>query len=180
MNAIAWFDVDRQRVYMERPRAVAVGPQTFFNPNDEIISAAGLVAVEYDADIPAGNRVIEWNPPRIRSKTETEIAIEQAALDELATAREAAASLPATFANGVAVQDAAGHWVELVPDGSDVVAVQVSNSPLSKAQHDEMKSAALAARESKKAAKAALKAAVAGAKNDKDTLAAVVKWIEAQ
>jgi hypothetical protein len=63
---------------------------------------------------------------------------EQMAAD-LAQAR--LATLPSQFANGVAVLDANGHWLELVPVGDDVVPMQVSNSPLNPDTRDTMKAA---------------------------------------
>ena len=69
---------------------------------------------------------------------------------------EAQAKLPQTFPTGIAVTNAAGHWVEFVPDGTNVVAqtlaIQVSQSPLTPEQREAMKAAALAEREAKKAA----------------------------
>lgn len=69
---------------------------------------------------------------------------------------EAQAKLPQTFPTGIAVTNAAGHWVEFVPDGTNVVAqtlaIQVSQSPLTPEQREAMKAAALADREAKKAA----------------------------
>lgn len=105
--------------------------------------------------------------------TEAEIAARDFA--EAQAAQEAAeqaalmATLPATFETGIAVTNSAGHWVQFVPDGTNVfaetLAIQVSQSPLTPAQHDAMLAAALAAR---KAARAAAKAAVEDAgKNGK-------------
>ena len=73
---------------------------------------------------------------------------------------EAQAKLPQTFPTGIAVTNAAGHWVEFVPDGTNVVAqtlaIQVSQSPLTPEQREAMKAAALANRSAKRAeAKAA-------------------------
>ena len=75
---------------------------------------------------------------------------------------EAQAKLPQTFPTGIAVTNSAGHWVEFVPDGTNVVAqtlaIQVSRSPLTPAQHDAMLAAALADREAKRAEAKAAKA----------------------
>lgn len=74
---------------------------------------------------------------------------------------EAQATLPQTFPTGIAVTNAAGHWVEFVPDGTNVVAetlaIQVSHSPLTPDQREAMKAAALAEREAKRAEAAAAK-----------------------
>lgn len=75
---------------------------------------------------------------------------------------EAQAKLPQTFPTGIAVTNAAGHWVEFVPDGTNVVAqtlaIQVSQSPLTPEQREAMKAAALAEREAKRAEAKAAKA----------------------
>lgn len=69
---------------------------------------------------------------------------------------EAQAKLPQTFPTGIAVTNSAGHWVEFVPDGTNVVAqtlaIQVSHSPMTPEQREAMKAAAMAEREAKKAA----------------------------
>jgi len=75
---------------------------------------------------------------------------------------EAQATLPATFPTGIAVTNSAGHWVEFVPDGTNVVAqtlaIQVSHSPMTPEQREAMKAAALAEREAKRAKAKAAKA----------------------
>ena len=77
-------------------------------------------------------------------------------------AAEAAATLPAQFPTGIATTNAAGHWVEFVPDGTNVVAqtlaIQVSQSPLTQEQREAMKAAALADRAAKRAKAKAAKA----------------------
>lgn len=85
---------------------------------------------------------------------------------------EAQASLPETFPNGIAVRDDNGHWVELVPSGDTlpVLGYQVSNSPLSKNEHDAMKTA-------RKADTAALKASAYKAKNEKDQAPLLMKAV---
>ena len=70
-------------------------------------------------------------------------AAAQAAAEAAAQAAEIEA-LPRTFDTGIAVKDDAGHYVELVPEGQDVVAVQISNSPLDPATRRAMKQAAVA------------------------------------
>jgi len=74
---------------------------------------------------------------------------------------EAQAKLPQTFPTGIAVTNSAGHWVEFVPDGTNVVAqtlaIQVSQSPLTPEQREAMKAAALAERSAKRAEAAAAK-----------------------
>lgn len=97
-----------------------------------------------------------------REATAQEIA-DKAAADQAAAEQAALdATLPATFATGIAVTNEAGHWVEFVPDGTNVVAqtlaIQVSQSPLTPEQREAMKAAALADRAAKLAeAKAAKK-----------------------
>lgn len=88
---------------------------------------------------------------------------DKASADAAAQAQAAlSASLPQTFATGIAVTNAAGHWVQFIPDGTNVVAetlaLQVSQSPLTPAQHDAMLAAALAARAAKRAKAKAAKA----------------------
>lgn len=46
--------------------------------------------------------------------------------------------LPAEFPSGVAILDDDGHWRELVPVGEEVIAVQVSQSPLTAGQRKAM------------------------------------------
>ena len=74
---------------------------------------------------------------------------------------EAQAKLPQTFPTGIAVTNSAGHWVEFVPDGTNVVAqtlaIQVSHSPMTPEQREAMKAAALADRAAKRAEAAAAK-----------------------
>lgn len=74
---------------------------------------------------------------------------------------EAQAKLPQTFPTGIATTNAAGHWVEFVPDGTNVVAqtlaIHVSHSPLTPDQRDAMLAAALADRAAKRAEAAAAK-----------------------
>jgi hypothetical protein len=48
-------------------------------------------------------------------------------------------SLPELFNNGIAVLDDDGHAIELVPVGSEVIAIQVSNSPLDPQTRERMK-----------------------------------------
>ena len=80
------------------------------------------------------------------------------------------AGLPQTSETGYAVLDDAGHWVELIPtgDGLPVIGAQVSNSPLTKGQHDAMKAR-------RKAAHDALKAKAKAAKTDKEKIAVLMQ-----
>lgn len=116
----------------------------FHEPDDALLVAAGFTAVEVPDCAPA-NRVVTFDPPGIRCKTADELSAEaQAAADAAAPAAEIEA-LPRTFDTGIAVKDDDGHYVELVPQGQDVVAVQISNSPLDPATRRAMKQAAVAA-----------------------------------
>jgi len=54
-------------------------------------------------------------------------------------------ALPVVFESGIAVVDKNGHHVELVPEGQDVIAVQISASPLDPATRRAMKQAAVTA-----------------------------------
>ena len=72
------------------------------------------------------------------------LASKQAAADAAAAEAALLATLPATFATGVAVQDDNGNWQEFVPVGADVLAIQISNSPLDPATRDALKAAAVA------------------------------------
>lgn len=93
--------------------------------------------------------------------TPDRIAQEEAALEEQRAAAEAAATLPATFPTGIAVTNSAGHWVEFIPDGTNVVcetlAIQISQSPLTPEQRNQMRQDAVSAREAKRAEAAAAK-----------------------
>lgn len=117
-----------------------------------------------------------------RYATDAEIAAQALIAQEAAQAAEALAQLPAVFPTGIAVLDAEGHHIELIPDieSAVVVPVQVSNSPLTPEQREAMKAAAKAQRDANKAAKDALKAEIKAAKNDKAKMEAILKWIEAQ
>ena len=96
-----------------------------------------------------------------REATAQEIADKAAADQAAAEAAAAEARLPATFPTGIAVTNSAGHWVEFVPDGTNVVAqtlaIQVSHSPMTPEQREAMKAAALANRAAKRAEAAAAK-----------------------
>jgi len=89
-----------------------------------------------------------------REMTAGEIADMEAANAAAASNATAQASLPATFDTGVAVMNEAGHWVEFVPDGTNVVAetlaIQISNSPLDPETRKQLKADAIAARETKR------------------------------
>lgn len=85
---------------------------------------------------------------------------------------EAQASLPQTFQTGIAVQDEAGHWVELMPtgDGLPVIGAQVSNSPRTPEQRAAMKA-------ERKSAHDALKAKAKAATKDKDKIDALMQAV---
>lgn len=89
-------------------------------------------------------------------------AAAQAQADAEAAAQ---ATLPQVFETGIAVVDESGHHVELLPtgDGLPVIGAQVSNSPLTKEQRDELKAAM-------KDAVAARKAEAKAAKTYKDKI----------
>lgn len=172
--AEVWFDPDGNLVG-NRPAHLP----GWHSPPDDGFEARGFVkAVAPDCDrkywLVSGTTIAEM--------TEAEKAAVDAAEAQSAIDAEALAQLPAVFPTGIAVLDAEGHHIELIPDmeSAVVVPVQVSNSPLTPAQRAEMKAQAQAQREAKKTAKAALKASISGAKNDKDKLAAIIAWIEAQ
>lgn len=156
-----------------------------------IVIAFAISASAFDVPVhyPDG-RIREGYPPRIGAvvnpspatcaeagylpATSAEVAAqeaEDAAAEAAAHAEaEAAASLPQVFPNGIAVLDDNGHHVELLPtgDGLPVIGAQVSNSPLTKEQRDELKAAA-------KAAIAALKATAKTAKQQKDINAVLME-----
>lgn len=103
--------------------------------------------------------VARWETPAEQADREAAEAAAQAQAEAEAAAQ---ATLPATFPTGIAVTNSAGHWVEFVPDGTNVVAqtlaIQVSQSPLTTEQREAMKAAAMAEREAKKAAASFAKA----------------------
>lgn len=113
---------------------------------------------------------------QIVAMTDAEIAARDAAEAQAAqdAAEEAAAqaSLPQTSETGYAVLDENGHWVELEPtgDGLPVIGVQVSNSPLTPEERAAMKA-------ERKAAKAAIKANAASAKNANAKIAALMEAV---
>ena len=99
--------------------------------------------------------------------TPERIAQEDAA--ELAVAEEAAAqaALPQVFATGIATMDADGHHIEHVVTGSNqpILGVQVSNSPLTQEQREELKAAAMAERLARKSARKNAESEMFAAKN---------------
>ena len=111
-----------------------------------------------------------------REATQAEIAADAAAKASAASAAQAEADaqaeLPMQSATGFAALDEDGHWVELLPtgDGLPVIGVQVSNSPLTAEQREQMKA-------QRKAAHDALKAKAKAAKTDKEKLAVLMKAV---
>lgn len=114
----------------------------------------------FEQCIPAGWRIEPTLPPvadgyerlavtYIEGDGTNAVAVYQDTLiaDRLAAEAAAAsnavrlATLPTQFGSGVAVLDADGHWLELVPVGDDVVPIQVSNSPLDPNTRDTLKAA---------------------------------------
>ncbi len=94
-----------------------------------------------------------------RTQAEYDAAHRRPTPGEIAAAQSnaaAQASMPTPMPNGVAVQDAASHWCEIVPvaNSTDVIAVQISNSPLDPATRKAMKDAAMAAHYAAQGAKA--------------------------
>ena len=86
--------------------------------------------------------------------TTEEIAARDAADAAEQAEAEAQAMLPSQFPTGVAITNSEGHWVEFIPDGTNKVAntlaVQISNSPLTKEERESMRDAALAEYNAKK------------------------------
>lgn len=91
-----------------------------------------------------------------REMTAGEIADMEASNATASSNAAAQATLPQTFETGVAVMNEAGHWVEFIPDGTNVVsetiAIQISNSPLDPETRNQMKLDAIAQREAKRQA----------------------------
>lgn len=81
------------------------------------------------------------------------IAQEEAAQSAAQAEAEEQAGLPMQVANGIAVLDENGHWVELLPtgDGLPVIGAQISNSPLEAGQRATMKAERKAASDARKA-----------------------------
>ena len=111
-----------------------------------------------------------------RWETEAETAAREAAVAaanaEADAQTAAAASLPQVFPTGIAVLDDDGHHVELLPtgDGLPVIGAQVSHSPLTKEDRNQLKAAM-------KAAVAARKAEAAAAKTDKEKIAVLMEAV---
>ena len=118
----------------------------------------------------------QWIEAGGRYATAKEIAADAAAKASAASAAqaeaEAQAELPMQSATGFAALDEDGHWVELLPtgDGLPIIGVQVSNSPLTAEQREQMKA-------KRKAAHDALKAEAKAAKTDKEKLAVLMKAV---
>ena len=156
--ATCWMNTITQRILWDgRPSVVVVNGITYSGyPTDANLAAAGWVLKEYD-DSPFENRVWGWEPDAwVRAMTSEEISARDAADAAAQAEAEAQATLPATFPTGVAVTNDAGHWVEFLPDGTNVVcetiAIQISASPLDPATRNAMRQSAIASRESKKQA----------------------------
>ena len=119
--------------------------------------------------------------------TEEEIAVRDYTNALAQEQSEEMASLPAQFANGVAVTNSAGHWVKFIPDGTNAVAetiaIQISNSPPDPETAAQMEAEGLALHESKKSASRAkiaqAKSQAAAANSVPALRAAVAKIIEA-
>lgn len=118
--------------------------------------------------LPMGNGFAKFDPSEAdfiatgaRLPTQEEIDARSAAQAEAEEQQAAQASLPATFPTGIAVTNEAGHWVEFIPDGTNVVcetlAIQISRSPLTPEQRNQMRRDAVATREAKRADAAAAK-----------------------
>ena len=127
-----------------------------------VVGPNGEWAVNYPTELKTNGQVT-YNPtPAMcaaagwRYATQAEIDAKASAEAAAQAEAEAQATLPQVFPTGIAVTNAAGPWVEFVPDGTNVVAqtlaIQVSQSPLTPEQREAMKAAALAEREAKKAA----------------------------
>ena len=161
-TATAWMDVSRRQVRWNRPVECTVDGVTYSPPTDELLAKAYAVVDFEDTYGDLRYRVISWNPPSIRAFTAQEKAAQDAADAAAQAQAEAQATLPATFSNGIAVTNAQGHWVEFIPDGTNVLAqtlaIQISHSPIDPATRAAMKAAALSNRAEKvsvaKAAKA--------------------------
>ena len=177
-GAGVWVQGDGEII--ERPRAIGGTA----HPTDAQLLAHGIR--EVDAPMDVARRFWVWTGKGFDSLPQADIdatlAAEAQAVAEAQAAADAAASLPQVFPTGIATLDDEGHHIELVPDMVDwvVVPVQISNSPLTAKDRDTLKAAAVAARAQAKAEKAALKAEIKAAKNDKAKMDAILKWIEAQ
>lgn len=102
-----------------------------------------------------------------REASAQEIA-DKAAADQAAAEEAAAqAALPQVFPNGIATTDADGHHIEHVVTGSNqpILGVQVSNSPLTQEQREELKAAAMAERLARKSARKNAESEMFAAKN---------------
>lgn len=97
---------------------------------------------------------------------------------------EAQATLPTTFPTGIAVTNAAGHWVEFIPDGTNVVAetlaIQISESPLDPETRNRLRAAAMAERATKKEAAKTAKAKGNGVHALAERIAALEDLLEVE
>lgn len=131
-----------------------------------VVGPNGEWAVNYPTELKTNGQVTYNATPAMcaaagwRYATQAEIDAKASAEAAAQAEAEAQATLPQVFPTGIAVTNSAGHWVEFVPDGTNVVArtlaIQISQSPLTPEQREAMKAAAMAEREAKLAeAKAA-------------------------
>lgn len=163
----AWVSVAERKVnWYQHPQIVQVEGRTVslaptLTPSSlAYLAAAGWTAIEYDCH-PA-DAVLDYDAvPPIRCMTPAELDARESQRQADQAAAEAAATLPATFPTGIAVTNSAGHWVEFIPDGTNVVcetlAIQISHSPLTPEQRNQMRQDAVATREAKRAKAAAAK-----------------------
>lgn len=159
LAAVGWVRVDPPSVrWFGKPDFVDLDDVRHWSPTDAQCVEAGWVACEYGGN-PA-DAVLDYSAtPPLRDMTQEEMdarAAEQAQAEADAAAQ---ATLPQTFPTGIAVTNAAGHWVKFIPDGTNVVAqtlaIQVSQSPLDPEVAAQMEAEAIAAHGAKKAAKKA-------------------------
>jgi len=163
-QTVVWIDADH---------AIIQRPQSYggtANVSDSTLARFGIV----QATGPAGveQRFWIWGETNFVSIPQAEIDAVMASEAEQEAEAAAQASLPAVFETGIAVLDEDGHHVELLPtgDGLPVIGAQVSHSPLTKEERDELKAAMKAASEARKdKAKAA--------KNDKEKIAVLMEAV---
>jgi hypothetical protein len=157
--AVGWVRVDPPAVrWFAKPDYVDLDGIRHWTPTDAKCVEAGWVACEYGGN-PA-DAVLDYSAtPPLRDMTQDELDARAAAQAAAQAEAEAEANLPQVFPTGIAVIDENGHHVELLPtgDGLPVIGAQVSNSPLTKDQRDELKAAMKAAVAARKAEAAAAK-----------------------
>ena len=160
--ATAWVNASARQIWWHsKPEIIVVEGRKVSLPTDAALADSGWTAIEYDCH--PTDAVLDYDAvPPIRCMTPAELEAREAQRQADQAAAEAAATLPATFPTGIAVTNEAGHWVEFIPDGTNVVcetlAIQISHSPLTPEQRNQMRQDAVATREAKRAeAKAAKK-----------------------